>query len=171
MAAHLCDGLIVGVVIVIPEYSQYIVMENNKTLYSQPISFVELNDNGTVYYAYPPRQTSEACHARVALQDLIDDKSAGMYRYGSACVGLYQLLCGRHLAFIGHEIRLWDALAYLPILVLNQIEVRYYIKGLSITLLASARLDFIESAAQILQQKQSIILKKYNLVDVLIGDI
>lgn len=161
MAAHLQRGHINGAVIVVPKHSQYIVLDGDQCLYAQPLVSGGASDNGTVYYAYPPLQNTSERQARVALQDLIDVQSAGMYRYGSACVGLYQLLCKKHMAFIGHGIRLWDAIAFLPVLALQGIEVRYQIKGLSITLLASQRSDFLDGAAKILQQKQGLILHTY----------
>jgi myo-inositol-1(or 4)-monophosphatase len=74
------------------------------------------------------------------------------------------------MAFIGHDIRLWDAVAFLPVLASQKIEVRYRIKGLSIILLASKRADFLESAAKILQQQQGLTLHKYSRDDALKGD-
>jgi fructose-1,6-bisphosphatase/inositol monophosphatase family enzyme len=162
MAAHLRSGHLVGVVIVLPEHNQYIVLDGEQSLYAQSLPFNEVFDSGTVYYAYPPSQDTSARQARGELLDLIDAKSAGMYRYGSACAGLYQLLCGRHMAFIGHDIRLWDAIAFLPVLTSKQIKVLYKIKGLSITLLASRRVDFIEGAAKILQKRQGLTLHSFN---------
>jgi fructose-1,6-bisphosphatase/inositol monophosphatase family enzyme len=150
-----------GSVVVLPEHNQYIVLEGGQSLYAQPLPLGEASGNSTVYYAYPPQQDMAARQAREALQDLIDAKSAGMYRYGSACAGLYHLLCGKHMAFIGHGIRLWDAVAFLPLLASQRIEVRYSMRGLSITLLASARADFLESAVKILQQSQGLTLHKY----------
>jgi myo-inositol-1(or 4)-monophosphatase len=167
MAAHLQRGYIKGAVIVMPEHSQYIVLGGDECRYAQPLVSGGAIDTGTVYYAYPPLQNTLERQARGALQDLIDVQSAGMYRYGSACIGLYQLLCKKHMAFIGHGIRLWDAIAFLPVLALQGIEVRYQIKGLSITLLASKRSDFLESAAQVLEEKQGITLHKYLREDVL----
>lgn len=161
MAAHLHDGRIQGSVIVLPEHNQYMVLQGEQNLYAQPIPPSAANDHGTVYYAYPPKQDKQAREARNALLDLIDAKSAGMYRYGSACAGLYQLLCGRHMAFIGHGIRLWDALAFLPVLTAKQIKVMYAIKGVELTLLASTRADFLDSAAQILETRQGITLHNF----------
>jgi len=162
MAAYLKDGRIQGSVIVLPEHNQYIVLQDEQSLYAQPIPFNLANDRGTVYYAYPPKQDKEARKARIALLNLIDAESAGMYRYGSACAGLYQLLCGRHMVFIGHGIRLWDAIAFLPVLTAKQFKVMYAIKGNELTLLASTRLDFLDSAAQILETQQGITLHNFS---------
>ena len=161
MAAHLQDGRIEGTVIVLPEHNQYIVLQGEQSLYAQPIPLNVVNDHGTVYYAYPPKQDKQTRDARSALLDLIDAESAGMFRYGSACAGLYQLLCGRHMAFIGHKIRLWDAIAFLPVLSARQIKVMYAIKGNELTLLASTRVDFLDNAARILETQQGITLHNF----------
>jgi myo-inositol-1(or 4)-monophosphatase len=161
MAAYLQDGRIHGSVIVLPEHNQYIVIQGEQSLYAQTIPPNAANDNGTVYYAYPPIQDKRARETRSTLLELIDAESAGMYRYGSACAGLYQLLCGRHMAFIGHGIRLWDAIAFLPVLSAKQIQVMYAIKGSELTLLASTRADFLHNAGQILKTQQGLILHNF----------
>ena len=161
MAAYLQDGRIQGSVIVLPEQNQYIVIQDEQSLYAQRIPPDAADENGTVYYAYPPKQDQRAREARSTLLDLIDEESAGMYRYGSACAGLYQLLCGRHMAFIGHGIRLWDAIAFLPALTAKQIQVMYAIKGNELTLLASTRVDFLNNAAQILKTQQGVTLHNF----------
>ena len=110
---------------------------------------------------------SEMCirdsQSRWLLQELIDAESAGMYRYGSACAGLYHLLCGKHMAFIGHGIRLWDAVAFLPILALQGFMVKYLIHGTTITLLSGTNNDFLERASRILLQQQAIDLQEYSI--------
>ena len=161
MAAHLDDGRMVGAVIVLPEHDQYIVLDGGQSLYAQPLPLTAAGDHGTVYYAYPPKQDSSARHARGALLDLIDAESAGMYRYGSACAGLYQLLCGKHMAFIGHGIRLWDAIAFLPILASRQFMVKYTIRPEGITLVASKKTAFLEGAEHILQEQQGLALYSF----------
>jgi myo-inositol-1(or 4)-monophosphatase len=161
MAALLKAGKIKGSVIVLPEHDQYIVLQDEQTVYSQPVALSEANEFGTVYYAYPPKQDQPAREARSALLDLIDSNSAGMYRYGSACAGLFQLLCGRHIAFIGHGIRIWDAIAFLPVLSARKITTMYAIRGEEFTLLASTQTDFVKCAAQILEQKQGLSLHYY----------
>lgn len=161
MAAYLKNGYIQGSVIVLPEHNQYIVFQAEQQLYAQPLPLNVASDYGTVYYAYPPKQDSQARETRAALMDLIDRESAGMYRYGSACAGLYQLLCGRHMAFIGHGIRIWDAVAYFPVLAANRIYIKYSMKGNALTVLASTRLDFVDSAAKIIETQQGIVLHDF----------
>lgn len=162
MAAHLDSGRIDGVVIVLPEHDQYIVLERGQLIYSNPMPIIEASNQGTVYYAYPPKQKREARQARGALMELIDSESAGMYRYGSACAGLYNLLCGKHMAFIGHGIRVWDALSYLPLLKYQQISIKYIINTDGITLLASRLPSFIEKAEMILYEQESLTLQNFS---------
>jgi myo-inositol-1(or 4)-monophosphatase len=154
MAAYLRNGCVDGAVVVLPEHDQYIVLEARQVLYAQPLPVTEVAHHGTVYYAYPPKQDKAARQARGALMDLIDDESAGLYRYGSACVGLYQLLCGKHMAFIGHGIRLWDALAFLPLLASKGITVKYAIDSGHINLVATTNASFLERTEQILREEQ-----------------
>jgi myo-inositol-1(or 4)-monophosphatase len=161
MAAQLKKGKIIGAVTVLPEFRQYIVFENEKILFAQQQLTNEDYVNGTIYYAYPPQQDKKARDTRIALQELIDHQSAGMYRYGSACVGLYQLLCGRHKAFIGHGIRIWDAIAYLPILSLHNIKVNYCIKGLNISLIASRQKEFVNAAAELMFRNEGLKLQNF----------
>jgi fructose-1,6-bisphosphatase/inositol monophosphatase family enzyme len=161
MAAHLMDGRVDGAVIVLPEHDQYIVFEGVRSLYSKPLPFIETHHHGTVYYAYPPKQDKSTRQARVELMDLIDAESAGMYRYGSACVGLYRLLCGNHMAFVGHDIRVWDAIAFLPVLASRGILFKYSIQGGGITLVASTKLSFLDGCERILQEQQGITLNEF----------
>ncbi len=161
MAAHLINGSVIGAVVVLPEHDQYIVMEAGEIIYAKPLAFTESFDCGTVYYAYPPKQSVSERKCRFALMDLIDAESAGMYRYGSACVGLYRLLCGTHMAFIGHGIRLWDAIAFLPVMVSRNIIVKYAIHSKGITLVAGIKTSFVDAAERILLENQGITLHAY----------
>lgn len=161
MAAYLRGGHLHGAAIVLPEHGQYIVLEGDRSLYAQPLPRTGSAESATVYYAYPPKQDPAARQARGALQDLVDAESAGMYRYGSACAGLYQLLCGRHMAFIGHGIRLWDALAFLPVLASAQVPVRYALDGGAITLVAGTRAGFLERAVRILEKERGLALHDF----------
>jgi myo-inositol-1(or 4)-monophosphatase len=162
MAAHLKDGRSCGAVVVLPEHGQYIVWEDGRSLYAKSLPIGSAGDHGTVYYAYPPKLDDAARKTRGALLNLIDIESAGMYRYGSACAGLYQLLCGKHKAFIGHGIRLWDAIAFLPILESRKIKVKYAIDNWNITLIAGSEKGFSEKVEKIFKEEQNIFLREYH---------
>lgn len=162
MAAHLRHGRCVGAVIVLPEHNQYLVLEAERLIESQPLPGAGDAESGTVYYGYPPRQTAGERAARTALMELIDLESAGMYRYGSACAGLYHLVTGKHLAFFGHGLRIWDALAFLPLLHARKIPVRYAMRGLSITLVAGRSTALLTAAQEILQRHQDLTLQPFD---------
>lgn len=161
MAALLKNGVLTGATVVMPDHDQYILYEESKILYSQNTPNSGFATNGTVYYAYPPVQDKLAFEARIAMMKLIDSHSAGLYRYGSACAGLYNLLFGKHLAFIGHKVRIWDALAFLPLLAYHNFIVKYRIDSMSITLVASLQTEFIEEAEKIFQEKQNLNLNTF----------
>lgn len=161
MAAHLQNGKLNGAAIVLPEHSQYIVFDSGQSLFAQPLTSHGLTRHGTVYYAYPPHQNEQARQTRGELFDLIDTNSAGMYRYGSACAGLYQLLCGKHMAFIAHGIRVWDAIAFMPILKAQGVQVMYNIHAGNITMVATRKPSFLEHVAQILQKNQNLNLHHF----------
>lgn len=166
MAAQLSDGQIEATLVVLPEHDQYLLADSRSLLTSQPLP-TPGNPRGTVYYAYPPKQDAAARQVRMDLLDLIDAESSGLYRSGSACVGLYQLLCGQHQAFFGHAVRIWDALAYLPVLAAQGIHIRYAFQGQSMHLLASRRNNLVEAAESILAC-QGLRFNPYALGDVLI---
>jgi myo-inositol-1(or 4)-monophosphatase len=171
MAAHLKNSNFQGSVIVLPEYNQYIVLQNDQNIYAQEVQKNTNNEQAgkTIYYAYPPKQNKHAQKARSDLLDLIDSNSAGVYRYGSSCAGLYQLLCGKHSAFIGHEIRLWDAIAFFPVLTADGVKILYNINGHKITFLASKEDTFLESAEKILRKQQGLILLNFQNNDLKVG--
>lgn len=169
MAAQVCNGLIEAALVVLPEHDLYLLFDGHQLLTSRPIS-VTNELRGAVYYAYPPAQSLTARKARIELMDLIDTETSGFYRCGSACVGLYQLLCGQHQAFFGHGVRPWDVLAYLPILSGMGLHIQYGFEGESMHLLASRRIDLVEAAARIITQ-QGLLLHHYLTGDVLMLDL
>jgi hypothetical protein len=66
------------------------------------------------------------------------------------------------MAFIGHGIRLWDAIAFLPVLTAKQMKVKYSIIGNELSLLASTRVDLLDSAARVLETQQGITLHTFS---------
>ena len=144
MAAHIVDAKVCGSVVVLPEHDFYFVIEEGKYQHHNPFTLQKSN-LCSVYYAYPPSLTQSARKSREELINLIDNYSSGFYRYGSSCVGLYNLICGRHLAFI-HGIRIWDALAYFPLLERYGIKFRYYINSTSLILVASLCDELLNNA-------------------------
>ena len=156
MAAHVLDGKVNASVVVLPEHDLYFVVEANEMLVSQPFARAPAATSGSVYYAYPPILNDTAIQSRRQLLDLVDRRSSGLYRYGSACIGLYNLIRGRHAAFIGHGIRIWDALAYFPLLQRFGIAARYHIGASGLVLVASSNQVFIDEACGIICENEKI---------------
>jgi myo-inositol-1(or 4)-monophosphatase len=156
MAAYVINGKVESSVVVLPEYDLYIMVEADDLLVSQPFVRSSAQVSGSVYYAYPPKLGGAALQSRLQLIDLIDNRTSGFYRYGAACVGLYNLIRGRHLAFIGHGIRIWDALAYFPLLDRFGISAAYHIGTTGLVLIASSNHDFIEEACGIISETEKI---------------
>ena len=165
MATLLNNGRILGTTIVLPEHEQYIVMEDQKILTANEIPSTDDTSNGTVYYAYSPNQKESEIQTRNELLELIEKNSSGFYRYGSSCVGLYNFLCGKHKAFIGHKIRLWDALAFLPILSKAEIDFHYYVENNIITLIASRNEVFLCAIKKVMEKYEDLSFKNYKFED------
>lgn len=156
MAAHVIHGRVEGSVVVLPEHSLYFIVEADELLVSQPFARSSVATSGSVYYAYPPKLGDAALQSRLQLIELIDNRSSGLYRYGSSCIGLYNLIRNRHFAFIGHGIRIWDALAFFPLLDRFGISASYHIGASGLVLIASSNQDFIEEACSIIVESEKI---------------
>ena len=156
MAAHLVEGKVVGSLVVLPEHELYFVLEAGEMLVSQPFTPSPAATSGSVYYAYPPRLSDAALQSRTQLIDLVDRCSSGFYRYGSSCIGLFNLIRGKHMAFIGHSLRIWDALAYFPILERYGISFKYHIDDSGLVLVASSNQVFVDEACGIISSSENI---------------
>ena len=156
MAAHVVEGKVDGSVVVLPEQDIYIVVEADEVLVSQPFAPSPAAASGSIYYAYPPKLSDAAIQSRAKLINLIDEQSSGLYRYGSSCIGLYNLIRGRHMAFIGHGIRIWDALAYFPILERFGMFFKYHIGDTGLVLVASSNQDFVDETCSIISSSEKI---------------
>jgi myo-inositol-1(or 4)-monophosphatase len=154
MAAHVVEGKVNGSVVVLPEQDLYLVAEAGEILVSQPFALSPAAASGSIYYAYPPKLSDAALQSRAKLIDLVDERSSGFYRYGSSCIGLYNLIRGRHMAFIGHGIRIWDALAYFPILKRFGISFKYHIGDTGLILVASSNQDFVDETCSIISSSE-----------------
>jgi len=153
MAAHVVHSQVKGSVVVLPEHDIYFVVEDGEMVISQPFEREHCADSASVY---PPKLSMSAIESRSQLIDLIDRSSSGVYRYGSSCIGLYNLIRGNHVAFIGHGIRIWDALAFFPILERFGIYVNYHINESSLVLVASSDKYFVNEACGIITKNEMI---------------
>lgn len=161
MAAQLRDGVLTDAAIVLPEHNLYLVVDGDCLVTSQPFAHETPAPSCGIYYAYPPRLSEGAAASRDELIRLIDSASSGLYRSGSACIGLFNLLRGRHSAFVGHGVRLWDALAYFRVLELLEIPFRYHIRQTRLTIVASPDSDFLDHACAIVARNEGIDLVQY----------
>lgn len=156
MAAHVVDGVVAGSVVVLPEHDLYLVFERSELLLSQPFAPPPAAASAPIYYAYPPRLSEGGRRARAELLDLVDRQSAGLYRYGTACLGAYNLLRGRHRAFIGHHVRVWDAIAYFPLLDWYGLPARYHLDASGLTLIAGFDEGFVNEACGVISANEAI---------------
>lgn len=156
MAAYLVEGMVAGSVVVLPEHDLYLVTEGCDILISQKFSLEYTQATAPVYYAYPPKLSDAAVKSRTTLINMIDQRTSGLYRYGSACIGLFNLIRGRHSSFIGHGIRIWDALAYFPLLEHFGISAKYYIGSAGLSIIASIDTRFIEEACEVITLNENI---------------
>ena len=148
MATFIREKVIISSLAIIPEKNLYLLCENGTVISSKQLSRSHPASSATAYYAYTPQSDDSFSRERVEIIEQIDLNSAGVYRSGSACMGLFQLITGAHSVFVGHRVRVWDVLAYFQIARSLQFEVRYRIFGLSATVLIgnqSAIMQHIEA--------------------------
>lgn len=113
----------------IVEAGVYYPITNERVTFDNGVLQSSFNFNslisGPTYFAYPPDLNDEDMLIRNDLLGVIDNYSTGLYRWGSAGVGLLELLRGRLQTFVGFKIRIWDAIAFLPLLHLAHCNFSY----------------------------------------------
>jgi myo-inositol-1(or 4)-monophosphatase len=165
MACRLIDGRPVESIVVIPEQSLYLVWSDDGIITSREIGLGKCFQSAPSYYAYPPQLTTSELSLRTELLELIDNKTSGIYRYGAACMGLVNLMQGKHHTFIGQKIRLWDGLAMIPMLSAIGITTRYSITGLSLNMVASYDDNFSDEIAKKFDSIANVKLVEFNNSD------
>ena len=99
------------------------VIWDNSNLHS---SFdIKSKCSGPTYFAYPPDLNRNDMLLRTDLLGIIDDYSTGLYRWGSSGIGLLEFLKGKLQTFVGFKVRIWDAIAFLPVLYLAKCHISY----------------------------------------------
>ena len=162
MAAHVLDRRLTSSLVVLPEYDLYLIWQEGKLFASRNISLGSSAASSSTYYAYPPRLGDEDERIRAKIWQAVDQNSSGLYRTGSAGIGLFHLLRGAHKAFVGHRVRVWDVLAYFPILQGAGFEIRYRIDGNTATAVASRDSDFVNEIRKIFGDQCSFWLTEYD---------
>jgi myo-inositol-1(or 4)-monophosphatase len=111
-------------------------INSNVTKFTKVIDKASITE-GATYYAYPPFQSDNDILLRQKIMNSIDEMSSGLMRWGSSGSGLYYLMTGVLQSFVGHKIRIWDGLAFLPMLASFGIKVAYKIDGTDLLMVAS----------------------------------
>jgi len=118
---------------------------------------------GATYYAYPPVQSESDMLLRQLIMKNIDEMSSGLMRWGSAGCGLYFLMTGALQTFVGHKIRIWDGLAFMPMLESYGIHVAYKIDGTELIMIASTNNEqFKKLCAEFLRGGHELSIYKPN---------
>jgi fructose-1,6-bisphosphatase/inositol monophosphatase family enzyme len=153
--------------VVLPQLSVYLEWDKSGLFTSQPISIEYPKESAPIYFAYPPDLSDESMELRSKLFHQIDKVSSGLYRSGSACIGLFNLLEGRHKAFVGLNLRAWDFLAYIPILASQGVVVHYYLQGEKGTILASRNPEVIDDLLSVFPDDGASRITRYNVGEAL----
>ncbi len=162
MAAHVRSGRVEGSLVVVPEQDVYLLFEGGVFVASQTLRLGVEPPTGTVYYAYPPGMGEAAKLARARLLDAIDGSTSGVHRSGSACIGLANLVTGKHRAFVGHHVRIWDAIAWVPILDALGYETRYRLTPTSLVLVSSLSSELCTTLAGPIERELDVELSLYS---------
>jgi myo-inositol-1(or 4)-monophosphatase len=160
---------ILAAAVVTPFNHQMIIWSREKGLWSNgllPSTYLP----SPSYLAYSPVKTSLDSDIFLKLIQNIDLHSTGLYRWGSASNGLLEVLNGRLQTFIGYEIRLWDCVAFIPILLERKIKVAYVIDGLIITLVTSRSAIQFDSLVQLFREGGNMVKEVSDCVLVLTND-
>jgi len=107
-----------------------------------------INQDGPVYFAYGSMINSDQKFKD--LFQIINLKSAGIYRWGSAGSGLLELYKGKLKGFVGYQIKLWDCLSYIKIF--EHIKAHTHVEQLDdkINLVISYDQDFVKQIKEYL---------------------
>jgi len=125
MACTLENGKFQDSLVVLPSHNQILNWSSNQGFSASREFRVHQFASASTYLAYAPKLEPTFLQIRTDVWDVLDQFSSGLYRYGSACVGLYRTLIGSHSTFIGLQMRPWDVVAFLPILASHHFRIGY----------------------------------------------
>lgn len=117
------NNKVLGASIISPLTNDIVILDGAKLISSNSIGRFE--GVGPTYFAYPPRLMAEKPELTMRIFQKIDENSTGIYRWGSAGLGLLSVLKGELQTFVGVEVRLWDVLSGLTMLVNSEAYVAY----------------------------------------------
>jgi myo-inositol-1(or 4)-monophosphatase len=125
MACTLENGKFQDSLVVLPSHNQILNWSASQGISTSRQLEVHQFASASTYLAYAPKLEPNFLQIRTEIWDVLDQFSSGLYRYGSACVGLYRTLIGSHSTFIGLQMRPWDVVAFLPILASHHFRIGY----------------------------------------------
>ena len=163
LVAAIKDNKIIASSIVTNFNKQLFIWDKSKGLKTNLNNVIYENPKPT-YLAYSPIKTSLNDKFIYKIIRNIDEYSTGLYRWGSASNGLIELINGRLQTFVAYEIRVWDCIAFLPILIANEINVAFSINDFNISMVASRSLEHFESMDNAFKSK-NINLVNYSSLD------
>lgn len=129
MAAHVRNCFIRASLVVLPSENLYLTWNESGVTPSRTLPKGGVKLGSSVYFAYSSMASLVDPKIRKNVFEVSDRLSAGVYRYGSCCLALFNLLVGRHAAFVGLQIYIWDVIAFWPILVDCNFQVWYCLRG------------------------------------------
>jgi fructose-1,6-bisphosphatase/inositol monophosphatase family enzyme len=137
MACLLENGNFCESLVVLPNENQILTWTKEGGLFTSKMLLKREKPSASAYLAYAPDLTPKNLEARARMMTLLDSASAGIYRYGSACLGLYRTLIGAHSTFIGLQMRPWDVIPFWPILASTGAFIAYSASERDVSLLIS----------------------------------
>lgn len=144
LVAAIKDHKIIASSIVTNFNKQLFIWDKSKGLKTNLSNVIHENTKPT-YLAYSPIKTSLNDEFFYKIIRNIDEYSTGLYRWGSASNGLIELINGRLQTFIAYEVRVWDCIAFLPILIAHEINVAFLVNDFNISMVASRSLEHFKS--------------------------
>jgi myo-inositol-1(or 4)-monophosphatase len=150
MACILESGKFLESLIMLPSDNRILHWSANQGFSSSRRLEVNKFASASTYLAYAPKLEQISLQIRAEVWDVLDEMSSGLYRYGSACVGLYRTLLGSHSTFVGLQMRPWDVLAFLPILASYNFRIRYSCSKDEIVVLISRNDSLFDALEQLL---------------------
>ena len=162
MIAILEGGLITYSALCIPSKKQIVTYDTmlNKFESSRKVELDSNYSEGATYFAYPSKQDFNDQVLKKEIIDLIDVDSSGLFRLGSAGYGFYLTLQGKLCSFIGQKVKIWDAIAFLPLAERVNLHTAYFLIGYDLYLIASWNLEFFKKALNLFL-KNNIEMKIY----------
>lgn len=152
MACLVEKGVVVESLIVLPNENQILSWNQSKGLVpSQRLQVVE-RPSATTYLAYAPDLDTTHLELRSVIMNFLDVAGAGVYRYGSACVGLFRTLIGAHSSFIGLQMRPWDVISYFPVLASQGFRIVYAADSSTISFLVTRSETLLEKSRKLFDE-------------------